>query len=375
MGTRSTCHYPLRASHAGFRASFRCNGLYARRPMLVVSAASAPGKRSAVPVEFHLPLKVPNGKAAFLVGSCEELGSWSPDDAKQMKRTAGDVWQSTVELPVGEEVEYKYVIVEVKGGSKGRWQKGDNLRVCAEDGGAQVVVTDSWMTNGGEHEVMAEPLNEVDTTTTVLAARDDEGASSTAETMVNVDFRIKREVAFGRKMYLVGSAPALGTWTLLGACKMNWSEGHVWNASIQVPPGGKVEYKYAIMKSSGYEKGESVKWQEGPNNVLNVASDADWMAVQDAWEAGDVSVEHRVVEAMAPPPTKPAAVERETAVETAPMLEMEEIEIVTPSGQILSDMTVRELKDQLRDLGLCPTGRKVVLVGRLSEFLAHISPS
>jgi hypothetical protein len=99
------------------------------------------------------------------------------------------------------------------------------------------------------------------------------------------------------------------------------------------------------------------------------------MAVQDAWEAGDVSVEHRVVEAMAPPPTKPAAVERETAVETAPMLEMEEIEIVTPSGQILSDMTVRELKDQLRDLGLCPTGRKVVLVGRLSEFLAHISPS
>jgi hypothetical protein len=132
------------------------------------------------------------------------------------------------------------VIVEVKGGSKGgkEWQKGDNLRVRAEDGGAQVVVTDSWMTNGGEHEVMAEPLNEVDTTTTtVLAARDDEAASSTAETMVNVDFRIKREVAFGRKMYLVGSAPALGTWTLSGACKMNWSEGHVWNASIKVPQG------------------------------------------------------------------------------------------------------------------------------------------
>ena len=45
-------------------------------------------------------------------------------------------------------------------------------------------------------------------------------------------------------------------------------------------------------------------------------------------------------------------------------------DIVTPSGRLMRNMTVKELKAELKDLGLRTVGRKAELVVRLSEFLS-----
>lgn len=57
-------------------------------------------------------------------------------------------------------------------------------------------------------------------------------------------------MCFGQNVLLTGSSPELGEWDLSRAARMEWSEGrngeHHWSASVELPAGADVEYKFVI---------------------------------------------------------------------------------------------------------------------------------
>lgn len=54
------------------------------------------------------------------------------------------------------------------------------------------------------------------------------------------------QVNFGQALVLVGSAEQLGSWQLEHAPTMTWGEGDVWTASLELPAGANIEYKFAL---------------------------------------------------------------------------------------------------------------------------------
>lgn len=54
------------------------------------------------------------------------------------------------------------------------------------------------------------------------------------------------QVNFGQELVLVGSTDSLGGWELARAPHMTWNEGDLWTATIELPAGTHVEYKFAL---------------------------------------------------------------------------------------------------------------------------------
>ncbi len=44
----------------------------------------------------------------------------------------------------------------------------------------------------------------------------------------------------------MGNLPQLGGWKLDRAVRMGWSAGHVWSATVDLPAGASIEYKFAV---------------------------------------------------------------------------------------------------------------------------------
>ncbi len=58
-------------------------------------------------------------------------------------------------------------------------------------------------------------------------------------------------MAFGEHLRVVGSHEALGGWEVGRAPALEWSEGHVWTATLDLPAGEEMEYKFVIVKHCG----------------------------------------------------------------------------------------------------------------------------
>jgi hypothetical protein len=54
----------------------------------------------------------------------------------------------------------------------------------------------------------------------------------------------------GQDVVLAGSHPALGAWSLDGAVRLSWTDGHVWCGSIDMPPNADFEYKVCACPAS-----------------------------------------------------------------------------------------------------------------------------
>ncbi len=52
------------------------------------------------------------------------------------------------------------------------------------------------------------------------------------------------QVPFGHQLLIVGNCPELGGWKLSEAPLMSWSEGNVWRATLELPAGTALEYKF-----------------------------------------------------------------------------------------------------------------------------------
>lgn len=55
------------------------------------------------------------------------------------------------------------------------------------------------------------------------------------------------QVPFGQELTICGSAAQLGGWDLDKALKMTWSEGDRWQATVELPSGAGVEWKFVQM--------------------------------------------------------------------------------------------------------------------------------
>jgi hypothetical protein len=45
---------------------------------------------------------------------------------------------------------------------------------------------------------------------------------------------------------LVGSVKELGGWDLATAAPLSWAEGHCWTASVAMPAGEEVQFKFVV---------------------------------------------------------------------------------------------------------------------------------
>lgn len=61
------------------------------------------------PLHRLLTLQINYGEHLRVVGSSEALGGWEVDKAPQMVWNEGHIWTATVDMPVGEQFEFKFV--------------------------------------------------------------------------------------------------------------------------------------------------------------------------------------------------------------------------------------------------------------------------
>uniref|UniRef100_A0A061RNS8 Phosphoglucan, water dikinase n=2 Tax=Tetraselmis sp. GSL018 TaxID=582737 RepID=A0A061RNS8_9CHLO len=96
---------------------------------------------SAVNVQFQMPNEVEFGEGHKIVGSCRQLGDWSPDNAAEMQWSEGHVWTAEVALEPGQEVEFKCVKA---GGGGVSWEEGNNRRLRVPEGASSLTVRMAW---------------------------------------------------------------------------------------------------------------------------------------------------------------------------------------------------------------------------------------
>lgn len=100
-----------------------------------------------------------------------------------------------------------------------------------------------------------------------------------ARKMVKVTFWMKFHVDYGQHVVLVGSVPELGSWILADGVSLTWSEGDLWNATLELPSTSVLEYKYVVVGQGGH----AVSWQSGNNSVLAISDSEDEVEVHDNW--------------------------------------------------------------------------------------------
>lgn len=109
------------------------------------------------------------------------------------------------------------------------------------------------------------------------------GAMSAAGALdvVEVEFWVKYRTEWGECMRVVGSQPALGSWSASRGLRMEWREGDMWRGAARLPrAAGVVEYKYCVVH---YDSGTARNWQPGNNSVLVLGGGEDAMQVYDSW--------------------------------------------------------------------------------------------
>ncbi|KAI3430697.1 hypothetical protein D9Q98_005286 [Chlorella vulgaris] len=97
------------------------------------------------------------------------------------------------------------------------------------------------------------------------------------ESSVHVTFTLRKEVCFGQQVVLVGSAEGMGGWQLESGLALTWSEGHCWSATVPLPLGADVEFKFVIT-----DPRHAPLWESGVNRSLMVSAGAASLA--GAWE-------------------------------------------------------------------------------------------
>ena len=70
-------------------------------------------------------------------------GAWSLSQAAALTWAEGDNWHTTVDLPSGSLVEYKYVVLDGSGQAVA-WQSGNNSVLAVKHSEDELEVFDSW---------------------------------------------------------------------------------------------------------------------------------------------------------------------------------------------------------------------------------------
>eukprot|EP00931_Biecheleriopsis_adriatica_P050528 TRINITY_DN29260_c0_g1_i2.p1 TRINITY_DN29260_c0_g1~~TRINITY_DN29260_c0_g1_i2.p1 ORF type:complete len:163 (-),score=35.33 TRINITY_DN29260_c0_g1_i2:32-520(-) len=100
-----------------------------------------------------------------------------------------------------------------------------------------------------------------------------------AAARTEVEFSVCYHTSFGQNLFVVGSAPELGSWDLSKKVHMRWTEGDVWRAKVEFPAGqSTVEYKYVVSQA------DITLWESGNNHMIQVGAGA--VTCNDEWNRG-----------------------------------------------------------------------------------------
>jgi glucoamylase len=115
------------------------------------------------------------------------------------------------------------------------------------------------------------------TTTTTTAS------SCATATTVAVTFNEVVTTSYGQTIKIVGDAAALGSWNTANAVALSasgyTSSNPLWTATINLPAGTTIQYKYINVHSDG-----SIVWESDPNRSYTVPQTCSTTAVEsDQW--------------------------------------------------------------------------------------------
>ncbi|MDH6139584.1 alpha-amylase [Kitasatospora sp. GP30] len=100
---------------------------------------------------------------------------------------------------------------------------------------------------------------------------------SAAAGTVGQTFSVNETTTYGQNVFLVGSIPALGSWTTSQAIPLSSAGYPVWNGTVTLPANTYVEYKYLIKNPDG-----SVVWEPGTNKYFTTGGSGN-ATNNDSW--------------------------------------------------------------------------------------------
>ena len=102
--------------------------------------------------------------------------------------------------------------------------------------------------------------------------------TSPASPTGSVSFGVTATTTWGQNLFVVGDVTALGSWDPARAVPLSSATYPVWRASVPLPAGTTVRYKYVRKDASG-----AVTWEGGGNRTLTVPSGGGTVDLADAW--------------------------------------------------------------------------------------------
>ena len=84
---------------------------------------------------------------------------------------------------------------------------------------------------------------------------------------------------WGQSIKVVGNHSALGSWSTASAVPLSSAAYPVWRATVALPAGTSVQFKYIRVGSDG-----SVTWESGANRVVTVPA-SGVLTLNDTWRS------------------------------------------------------------------------------------------
>ncbi|WP_265523552.1 carbohydrate-binding module family 20 domain-containing protein [Oerskovia flava] len=94
-----------------------------------------------------------------------------------------------------------------------------------------------------------------------------------------VSFGVTASTSWGQNIFVVGSIPALGSWSPAAAAPLSAATYPVWRSTLDLPAGTTFEYKYVRKDGAG-----NVTWESGANRTATVGSSGT-VTLNDTWRS------------------------------------------------------------------------------------------
>jgi alpha-amylase len=96
-------------------------------------------------------------------------------------------------------------------------------------------------------------------------------------TQIPVAFEVNATTVLGENLFVVGNVAALGNWNTAAGLALSSAAYPFWRATINLPAGTAVEYKYIKRNGSG-----AVTWESGANRTLTIPASGT-VTLRDVW--------------------------------------------------------------------------------------------
>ncbi len=103
------------------------------------------------------------------------------------------------------------------------------------------------------------------------------GSAPPPTPQIPTTFEVNATTVLGENVYVVGNHPALSNWAPAAGLALSSAAYPLWRATIDLPPGTAVEYKYIKRNGSG-----AVVWESGANRTFTVPASGS-VTRNDVW--------------------------------------------------------------------------------------------